>query len=95
MGFDTIKRLKNELNGYVNKSAEKYLSDSEATESLIQEAYERKKYEIKASHILITKGGDTYKKALEIRAEIIKSGDFEAAAAKYSQDPSVKILKVS
>ena len=28
MGFDTIKRLKNELNGYVNKSAEKYLSDS-------------------------------------------------------------------
>jgi peptidyl-prolyl cis-trans isomerase SurA len=95
MGFDTIKRLKNELNGYVNKSAEKYLSDSEATESLIQEAYERKKYEIKASHILITKGGDTYKKALEIRAEIIKSGDFEAAAAKYSQDPSVKDNKGS
>lgn len=95
MGFDTIKRLKNELNGYVNKSAEKYLSDSEATESLIKEAYERKKYEIKASHILITKGGDTYKKALEIRAEIIKSGDFEAAAAKYSQDPSVKDNKGS
>ena len=95
MGFDTIKSLKNELNGYVNKSAEKYLSDSEATESLIKEAYERKKYEIKASHILITKGGDTYKKALEIRAEIIKSGDFEAAAAKYSQDPSVKDNKGS
>lgn len=94
-GFDTIPRLKNELTGYVNKSAEKYLSDSEATESLIKEAYDRKKYEIKASHILITKGNDTYKKALEIRAEIIKSGDFEAAAAKYSEDPSVKENKGS
>jgi peptidyl-prolyl cis-trans isomerase SurA len=95
MGFDTIPKLNNELNGYVRKSAEKYLSDSEATESLIKEAYERKKYEIKASHILISKGGDTYKKALKIRDEILKSGDFEAAATKYSEDPSVKDNKGS
>ena len=95
MGFDTIPRLKNELNGYVKKSAEKYLSDSEATESLMREAYERKKYEVKASHLLISKGGDTYKKALKIREEIIKSGDFEAAAEKYSEDPSVKDNKGS
>ncbi|MDA9262184.1 peptidyl-prolyl cis-trans isomerase [bacterium] len=95
MGYDTIPKLKNELRGYVNKSAEKYLSDSEATESLIKEAYERKKYEVKASHILISKGGDTYKKALQVRKEILKSGDFEAAAIKYSEDPSVKDNKGS
>ena len=89
LGFDTIPRLKNELDGYVRKSAEKYLSDSEATESLIVEAYERKKYEIKASHILIAKGADSYEKAMSVRAEILKSGDFEAAAIKYSADPSV------
>lgn len=95
LGFDTIPKLKNELNGYINKSAEKYLSDSEATESLIKEAYERKKYEIKASHILIAKGADSYKKAMEVRKEILKSGDFEAAATKYSADPSVKDNKGS
>lgn len=95
LGFDTIPRLKNELNGYVKKSAEKYLSDSEATENLMKEAYERKKYEIKASHILISKGPDSYKKALEVRNEILKTGDFEAAATKYSQDPSVKDNKGS
>lgn len=94
LGYDTIQRLKNELNGYKKKSAEKYLTDSEATETLKKEAYERKKTEVKASHILFM-GSDAYKKALEVRKEILKSGDFEAAAIKYSQDPSVSENKGS
>ncbi|MEN8929340.1 MAG: peptidylprolyl isomerase [Flavobacteriales bacterium] len=95
MGLDTIPRLNNELKGYIAKSAEKYLSDSEATESMMKEAYERKKYEVKASHILISKGPDSYKKAMEVRKEIMKNGNFEEAAEKYSQDPSVKDNKGS
>lgn len=88
-GFDTIPRLQNELKGYVEKSAEKYLSDPSATDELIKEAYERKKIEINASHILIMEG-NAYEKILEARKEIMNGADFETVALKYSQDPSVK-----
>ena len=63
-GLDTIPRLQNELKGYVEKSAEKYLTDPSATDELIKEAYERKNIEINASHILIMEG-NAYEKALE------------------------------
>jgi len=93
--LDTIPKLKNELAGYEEQAASKYLTDSEMTEELILEAYERKKTEIKASHILVTKesvsnGGSVYDEAIRIRNEVIKTGDFEAAAVKYSKDPSAK-----
>jgi len=88
-GLDTISRLQNELKGYVEKSAEKYLSDPSATEELIKEAYDRKKFEINASHILIMEG-NAYEKALEARKEIMNGADFETVAVKYSQDPSVQ-----
>ena len=88
-GLDTIPRLQNELKGYVEKSAEKYLTDPSATDELIKEAYERKKIEINASHILIMEG-NAYEKALEARKEIMNGADFETVALKYSQDPSVQ-----
>ena len=88
-GFDTIPRLQNELKGYVEKSAEKYLSDPNATDELIKEAYERKKSEINASHILIMEG-NAYEKIMEARKEIMGGADFETVAVKYSQDPSVQ-----
>ena len=86
-GYDTIPRLQNELNGYVAKSAEKYLTDSTATEEIKKEAYERKKWEMKASHILLT-GPDAYNRAIEIKKEIENGLSFENAAIKYSKDPS-------
>ncbi len=88
-GLDTIPRLKNELKGYVEKSAEKYLSDPSATDELVKEAYERKKFEINASHILIMEG-NTYEEIMKAREEIMNGADFEEVALKYSQDPSVK-----
>ena len=91
---DTIPRLKNELAGYEKQASNKYLTDTEMTEELIKEAYERKKIEVKASHILITKesteSGDVYSEAIRIRKEILKTGNFEAAALKYSKDPSAR-----
>ena len=88
-GFDTIPRLQNELKGYVEKSAEKYLSDPSATDELIKEAYERKQTEINASHILIMEG-NAYEKIMQARKEIMEGANFETVALKYSQDPSVQ-----
>lgn len=88
-GLDTMPGLKNELKGYVDKSAEKYLSDSGATDEILREAYERKKQEVNASHILFS-GEDSYEQAMKARKEIEDGADFEEVAVKYSKDPSVK-----
>jgi peptidyl-prolyl cis-trans isomerase SurA len=88
LGYDTIPELQRELAGYKAKSAEKYLTDSEVNEKLVREAYERKKYEIKASHILFT-GKNAYNQAIVARKEIMDGADFEEIARKKSQDPSV------
>lgn len=88
LGYDTIPELQRELAGYKEKSAEKYLMDSEVNDKLIHEAYERKKYEVKASHILFT-GKDAYDQAMAARKEIMNGANFEEVARKKSQDPSV------
>lgn len=53
MGLDTAGSFKTELAGYRRQLATPYLSDKSTNENLITEAYERMKWEIKASHILI------------------------------------------
>lgn len=53
MGLDTLSSFKNELNGYRKQLAAPYLTDKNTNENLLNEAYERLKTEIKASHILI------------------------------------------
>lgn len=89
MGLDTMPKLRKELKGYIDKSAEKYLKDSAASEEIKLEAYERKKYQVRASHILFT-GADAYDQAVKVRKELQNNGDFGSAAIKYSQDPSAK-----
>lgn len=53
MGLDTSQAFKNELAGYRRQLAAPYLTDKNTNDNLITEAYERMKYEVKASHILI------------------------------------------
>jgi peptidyl-prolyl cis-trans isomerase SurA len=53
LGYDTIPRLVKELDGYRKQLALPYLIDSTKNEALIQEAYERTKTELRASHILL------------------------------------------
>lgn len=53
MGLDTTQSFKNELAGYRRQLATPYLTDKNTNDNLITEAYERMKYEVKASHILI------------------------------------------
>jgi len=63
---------------------------------LVKEAYDRSKYEINASHILIKinpKEADTlanYNKIIEARNKIIGGEDFAKVAKEYSQDPSAQ-----
>lgn len=53
LGLDTLSSFKNELAGYRRQLAAPYLTDKNTNESLLTEAYERMKSEVRASHILI------------------------------------------
>ncbi len=95
--LDTLSSFKNELAGYRQQLARPYLADKETEERLISEAYERMKYEVSASHILISVpeqlvSSDTliyYDKAIAIRNRIVNGEPFEVVARATSDDPSV------
>ncbi len=98
MGLDTLASFKQELSGYREQLADPYLVDSSVVRSLVREAYEHMKEEVKASHILITVPQDAppedtlkaYNQMLEIRQKAVGGQDFTALAREYSQDPSAK-----
>lgn len=52
-GLDTNSSFKTELAGYRKQLAAPYLTDKNVNDALLQEAYDRMKTEVKASHILI------------------------------------------
>ena len=98
MKLDTIASLKNELEGYRKQLAKSYLTDREITDKLIQEAYERSKTDLNASHILIkcdenANPADTliaYKRIVALKKIIDKGESFEKLARDSSEDPSAK-----
>jgi peptidyl-prolyl cis-trans isomerase SurA len=53
MGLDTATAFNQELNGYKKQLSAPYLTDKDVTENLVKEAYERNKFEVNASHILV------------------------------------------
>ena len=99
LGYDTIPRLKKELEGYRKQLALPYLIDSVENKALVKESYERLKKEIRASHILIkvkqnASPKDTlkaYNRLLELKKRIEDGEEFEivAKSKNSSQDPSV------
>jgi len=97
-GFDTLKSFINEFEGYKKQLASPYLVDKETYQKVIDEAYERMQYEVRASHILIRLSADAlpedtleaYEKAMEIRKRIMLGEPFERVAKGSSADPSVK-----
>jgi peptidyl-prolyl cis-trans isomerase SurA len=98
MGLDTSKSFKTELKGYRDQLAQPYLTDKEVTDELIKQAYDRMKWDIRASHILVkvkpnASPADTlaaYNKILKIKERIIKGEDFGKVAEEVSDDPSAK-----
>ncbi|GAB1405284.1 MAG: peptidylprolyl isomerase [Lentimicrobiaceae bacterium] len=98
LGLDTVKSFKDELAGYRKQLAQPYLIDDKMNEALLNEAYNRKKEDIRASHILIKADknatpADTlaaYKKAMALRKRALKGEDFGMLAAEYSDDLSAR-----
>lgn len=98
LGMDTTASFIKEFQKYKGQLAEPYLTDEETKEELMKEAYERMKYDVHASHILISMGTypspeDTlaaYQKAMEIRRRVINGEDFGTVARGTSDDPSAK-----
>ena len=98
LGYDTIPKLKKELEGYRKQLANPYLIDSAENKSLVQQAYERTKMEVRASHILIKVDQnaspkdtlDAFNKILGLKARIEKGEDFSSVAKMKngSDDPS-------
>jgi peptidyl-prolyl cis-trans isomerase SurA len=94
--LDTFTAFKNELAGYRKQLANPYLTDKKVTDQLIQEAYNRTKEEINASHILINcaenaSPKDTlaaFNKINDLRKRILKGERFDSLAARFSEDPS-------
>lgn len=102
--LDTSAKFQKELAGYRKQLAKPFMSADDITEELVQEAYQRKLKDIRASHILIrcdknALPSDTlraYNKAMEIRKKaMIKGADFGALADQYSDDPSAKGMKAT
>jgi peptidyl-prolyl cis-trans isomerase SurA len=102
--LDTSAKFQRELAGYRKQLAKPFMSSDDITEELVEEAYQRKLKDIRASHILIrcdknALPSDTlkaYNKALNIRKKALaKDADFGALADQYSEDPSAKGMEAS
>ncbi|MFM8595572.1 MAG: peptidylprolyl isomerase [Flavobacteriales bacterium] len=99
LGYDTLPRLKKELEGYKKQLALPYLIDSVQNQNMVTEAYNRTATEVRCSHILIkldpnASPKDTlaaYNRLLGLKARIEKGEDFAAIAKSKngSEDPSV------
>jgi len=96
--MDTSEQFKTELEGYRSQLAKPYFVDEDVNKELLQQAFNRELYDIRASHILIMVDenaipADTlaaYNKIIKIREEIMNGKDFGAAAVEYSDDPSAR-----
>ncbi len=97
LGLDKKEAYLKELEGYKKQLKKGYLTDTQASEALVKEAYDRSLERVNASHILIevkpnASAKDTllaYQKISEARNKILQGEPFEKVAKIYSQDPSV------
>lgn len=100
-GNDTTQNFKDEITSYREILSQNFLTDKDLIEKYAQEAYERSKTEVEASHILIqvpelASPEDTLKAfntAQSVWRQLNEGANFEEMAVKHSQDPSVKINK--
>ncbi len=98
LGYDTIPKLKKELDGYRKQLALPYLIDSVENQAMVAQAYDRIKNEVRASHMLIRVDANAspkdtliaYNKIMALKARIEKGEDFASVAKMKngSEDPS-------
>lgn len=100
-GIDTTNAFLNEFESYKDQLIKPYLSEAKEKKRLVEEAYDRMKYEIDASHILVNIAPNAlpedtakaYQKILEINEKAASGKDFGMLALKFSEDPSAKSNK--
>ncbi len=98
LGMDTNPDFLAELETYREQLSKPYFNDPDVAEHIMEEAYERMQYDVRASHILISVDrnaapADTlkaYNTIQDIRSRIIAGESFEEMAVLYSDDPSAK-----
>jgi peptidyl-prolyl cis-trans isomerase SurA len=98
LGLDTNQSFIRELAGYRKQLARPYLIDNELLDEIVETAYERKKTEIRASHLLVNldvnaTAQDTLKawnRIMKLRKRIMDGESFESVVASKagSDDPS-------
>ncbi len=96
-GMDTAASFVSELNYYRNELSKPLLSDRKTEELIVQEAYDRMRYEVDVSHLLIMVKPDAstqdtitaWNKVKKAYDELLKGEDFGQVALRYSEDPSV------
>ncbi|GEQ86724.1 peptidyl-prolyl cis-trans isomerase [Patiriisocius marinistellae] len=94
-GLDKDKVYKREFEKYRDQLSRNYIYETQVTENLALEAYERSKEEINADHILIKVGYDAspqdtltaYNKISEARARALSGEDFKKLVTEYSEEP--------
>ncbi len=94
MKLDTIKTLQKELDGYRKQLSNAYLVDNEVSDNLIKEVFERKKEDLRISHILIAASDkDNLVRQKEVQGKLQKiekalAGGlkFEDVAKQFSDD---------
>jgi peptidyl-prolyl cis-trans isomerase SurA len=98
LGMDTARSFVDELNSYRGQLTSSYLSDRKATESLIDEAYQRMQEEVSVSHILIfwpnsnpskADSAKVFKQLSDIKTRAEKTS-FDLQLAVYSNGSSKK-----
>lgn len=98
LGLDTLKSFKEEIKSYRKQLAMPYFSCKETEERLLKEAYERLRYRLRVSHILIKlpdnpQPKDTleaFKKINEVYNKLKEGISFEKLVSEYSDDEITK-----
>jgi len=94
MKLDTIKSLQKELDGYRKQLSNAYLVDNEVSDNLIKEVFERKKQDLRISHILIASNANdnlVAQKGVKGKIQMIQKAlaeglKFEDVAKQFSDD---------
>ncbi len=98
LGMDTTETFIKEFENYRNQLATPYLTDRELVDEMVEESYNRMRYHLRASHILVAvpkyaSPEDTleaYNKIIKLRERILEGEDFADIAKEYSDDPSAR-----
>ncbi len=94
LGYDTLPRIKSELEGYKNELLQPYLIDKELQEKLVQEAYDRMTKNVNISHLMLARGKNKAEDDAQIarmdsiRNCILAGESFNDLVMKYSIDRS-------